>query len=126
MKTLIRSAFVAAAIVAAGLGVSATAASAKDVTVTLSVNGHAQTIDYRGHDRGFERDRGRHEGWRHHRRRASCSPAAALQKARWMGIRNARIVAADRGTLKLRGRKHGQRVRIVFANSAKCPVIAAR
>ena len=50
----------------------------------------------------------------------------ALKKARSMGIRNARIVDADRRTVKVRGVRNGFRSGAVFANDRGCPLIARR
>ncbi len=52
-----------------------------------------------------------------------CSPRRALNKARRMGVRNAHIRRVDHRVIKVRGRSHGYRVRIVFARAPGCPVI---
>ncbi len=52
-----------------------------------------------------------------------CSPRRALNKARRMGVRNARIGRVNHRVIKVRGRSHGYRVKIVFARAPGCPVI---
>jgi hypothetical protein len=68
----------------------------------------------------------RHDGYRHHRRhynRDRCTAGRALDKAERMGLRRTRIVDAGRHTIKVRGRKFGSRVTVVFANERGCPII---
>jgi len=64
---------------------------------------------YRGHRRDYRWGR--------------CSAERALDKADRMGIRRARIVDASRHSIKVRGRKFGDRVTVVFANERGCPIV---
>ncbi len=64
------------------------------------------------------RDRDRH-GWRHR----GCSAEQALQKARWLGLRRARIVDMDRRGIDVVGRRHGERIHMTFARAPRCPVV---
>ena len=62
--------------------------------------------------------------WRHDRRYGrSCTPNRALNKAERLGLRRARVVDVDRRTIKVAGRKYGERVRLTFARTPNCPVI---
>jgi hypothetical protein len=69
----------------------------------------------RDRDRRHDRDR----DWR----RSSCSPDRALDKADRMGLDRARIVDVDRYTVKVSGRKFGNRITVVFANERGCPIM---
>lgn len=73
---------------------------------------------YRGYDRRHDR---RHDRRWEHRR--GCSAGEALYKAERMGIRHARVVDIDRRSVDVRGRKHGDRVRVSFARVPGCPLI---
>jgi hypothetical protein len=70
--------------------------------------------------RHVRRDRDRH--W-DRGRRGSCSPDRALDKADRMGLRRARIVDADRRTVRVAGFKYGGRVTVVFGNDRGCPIV---
>ena len=73
-----------------------------------------QIGDYDRDYRDYRRDR------RHFR---GCTPNRALNKAERLGLRRAHVVDVDRRTIKVSGRKYGERVRITFARSPNCPVI---
>jgi hypothetical protein len=70
--------------------------------------------------RHVRRDRDRH--WDRDRR-GSCSLDRALDKADRMGLRRARIVDADRRTVRVAGFKFGSRVTVVFRNDWGCPIV---
>lgn len=70
--------------------------------------------------RYVRRDRDR--SW-HRDRRGMCSPNRALDKAERMGLRRARIVDANRRTVRVAGFKYGTRVNVVFANDRGCPIV---
>lgn len=78
-------------------------------------------------EREWRRDRDWRPGrdWRHERdwRRSSCSPDRALDKADRMGLDRARIVDIDRNTVRVSGRKFGNRITVVFANERGCPIL---
>ena len=62
--------------------------------------------------------------YRHDRRYGrACTPNRALNKAERLGLRRAHVVDVDRRTIKVAGRKYGERVRITFARAPNCPVI---
>ena len=67
------------------------------------------------------RTRGHHRDWR-----GRCSVHHARRKARRMGLRHPRVVRLNRLKVVVRGRWHGYRGRIVFANSRHCPVLRTR
>ena len=71
-------------------------------------------LDYDRDYRDYRRDR------RHFR---GCTPNRALNKAERLGLRRAHVVDVDRRTIKVSGRKYGERVRITFARAPNCPVI---
>ena len=73
-----------------------------------------QIGDYDRDYRDYRRDR------RHFR---GCTPNRALNKAERLGLRRAHVVDVDRRTIKVSGRKYGERVRITFARAPNCPVI---
>lgn len=73
-------------------------------------------------DRGRHDYRGRHHRGRDHYR--GCSPREAVHKASRMGLRHARVVGANRHTVRVEGRGHGYRyASVTFANRHHCPVI---
>jgi hypothetical protein len=76
---------------------------------------------YRHSGRAERRDRRDHarHGWRHR----GCSAEQALDKARWMGVRRARIVDIDRRSIDVVGRRHGERIVMTFARAPRCPMV---
>jgi hypothetical protein len=60
---------------------------------------------------------------RDRRYQRACTPNRALNKAERLGLRRAHIVDVDRRTIKVSGRKYGERVRITFARAPNCPII---
>ena len=80
--------------------------------VYLGDNGRS----YRDDDDDWRRDQ-----WRESRRR--CSPDRALEKARDMGIRRARIDYVGQRRIGVVGRQHGDWVSVTFARARGCPVI---
>lgn len=58
--------------------------------------------------------------------RGYCQPRLAVNKARNLGVRSARIVGRDRNRIIVRGWRHGHRTRVVFANARRCPVVRFR
>ena len=64
------------------------------------------------------------DGYRYDRRYdRACTPNRALNKAERLGLRRAHVVDVDRRTIKVAGRKYGERVRITFARTPNCPVV---
>jgi len=53
----------------------------------------------------------------------ACTPNRALDKAQRLGLRRARVVDVNRHTIKIAGRKHGDRVRLTFGRAAHCPIV---
>jgi hypothetical protein len=68
--------------------------------------------------RDWRRDR-RHD--RHHRR--SCTARQALEKARYMGLRRARVIDEGRRTIRVAGRKYNDGVTVVFGKARGCPIV---
>lgn len=68
-----------------------------------------------------DRDQWRHNAWREQRQR--CSPERALDKARDIGIRRARIDFVTERRIGVVGRQHGDRVSVTFGRSRGCPII---
>ncbi|MBL0937008.1 MAG: hypothetical protein IBJ07_19885 [Rhizobiaceae bacterium] len=104
-----------------GLGALAAAPAQANAT-SLQFHGNAGTVTVQwggGYHRGDRWDR----GGRHHRRQA-CTPGQAVHKAARMGLRNPRVVNANRNVIRVAGRawRHG-RTAIVFARAPNCPVI---
>lgn len=77
----------------------------------------------------WRRDHRRPRHWDNGRRYSprarvrGCSVRRALNKAHRMGVRHARVRIANHRVIKVKGRSHGHRVRIVFARAPGCPVI---
>jgi hypothetical protein len=120
MTSIIKTALVAVSLVAAGLGASATTASASNVGFGIVIGGGGGSGWHGGHFGGP----GWHGGPRYGR--GVCAPGHALQKARGMGIRNARIVDVNHRTIRVAGHDRGGHVRAVFANDRGCPVVRVR
>lgn len=69
------------------------------------------------------RDRNVHRGWYPEGpRRRFCTAGQALDKARRMGLHRARIFDEGRRTIKVSGRKLGERVVVAFGRQRGCPV----
>ena len=122
MNTFIKTALVALSLATAGLGVSAPAASAATVGISVG-NGGAPVL--------LVRDHGRHDrnGWNRHQRpqrHGFCSPQRALNKVQHMGVHRARVTDANRRIVKVRGVHRGHRVNVLFANVRGCPVVGYR
>jgi hypothetical protein len=52
-----------------------------------------------------------------------CDPEDAMDKARRMGVRRARVVDVDRRTIDVAGRWRGDRVILTFGRRGNCPLI---
>ncbi len=71
----------------------------------------------------------RHRHWdkRHHNRRHGhvrrCSVRRAINKAHRMGVNRPRVRFANERVIKIKGRSHGHRVRILFSRAPGCPVL---
>lgn len=107
-----------------GLGaIAAVPATAQAEGLYLNYgNGHGAGIgvQFGDYDRYDYREHGRRNDRRYHR---FCTPQRAVDKAERLGVRRARVVDVDRRTIKVAGRKHGERVRLTFARTPNCPVI---
>jgi hypothetical protein len=69
--------------------------------------------------RDYRRDRDDRRAWRR-----ECTPEHALDKAERMGIRRARIGHVGHRSIEVRGRSHGERVRVRFdRRSSHCRVL---
>ncbi|TPW31070.1 hypothetical protein FJU08_10475 [Martelella alba] len=53
----------------------------------------------------------------------ACDPREALHRAKWMGIRHARVVDVDRRTVTIYGHARHGRVNVNFANRPGCPAV---
>jgi len=124
MTSLLKTALVALSLAAAGLGASATTASASDVRFGIVIGGGGYHGGGSGWHGGHPGGPGWHGGPRYGR--GVCAPGHALQKARGMGIRHARIVDVNHRVVRVDGRDRGGFVRAVFANDRGCPVIRVR
>ena len=124
MTSLLKTALVALSLAAAGLGASATTASASDVRFGIVISGGGYHGGGSGWNGGHHGGPGWHGGPRYGR--GVCAPGHALQKARGMGIRHARVVDVNHRTIRVDGRDRGGHVRAVFANDRGCPVVRVR
>ena len=121
MKPFLRNALAALVVATAGLGASAPAATAGDLSFDFRIGGPGGGV--------IIRDHGRHGGWdrfERHRDRGYCKPRRALRKARRMGLRHTDIVRANHRRVVVEGYRHHRPVRVVFANQHRCPVIRVR
>tara|TARA_Y100000815_G_C13275143_1_gene474624 strand:- start:490 stop:915 length:426 start_codon:yes stop_codon:yes gene_type:complete len=141
MKTFIKSTLLAASLAVAGVAATAPSASAASTGFSIVIgggqpvqvthkykhqNGHGWDKGNNRDRRGWNKDHDNRGGWNKKQYGNICAPGQALKKARSMGIRNARIVDADRRTVKVRGVRNGFRSGAVFANDRGCPLIARR
>jgi hypothetical protein len=55
--------------------------------------------------------------------RESCSPRRALFKAERLGLRRVFLRNVGRSTIRVSGRRHGDRVTVTFARAPSCPVV---
>ena len=83
---------------------------------------------YRSHRRHYDRYDRRYRRYNNHRRygRGVCAPRRALQKARRMGVRHAHIARVNRRVVVIKGYRYGDRAKVKFGRSRRCPVIAFR
>ncbi|RCW28294.1 hypothetical protein DFR48_101304 [Ciceribacter lividus] len=119
-----------AALIALG-AVSATAGSAaagSDFGVGIYIG---EPGYYPGERRGWEDPYGRyerHDRYEHHdryerRQYRPCNPGRAVEKARWNGLRHARVQRVTPRKVVVAGYRHGDYDRMVFANVRGCPII---
>ena len=127
MSCFFKTVLVAASLTTAGLATTATTASAGSgsFSITIGSGGYGDQWGGPRRDRDYRDDSHRDRDYRDdpRRNRDFCSPYQALEKARWMGIRHAHVVEANRRVVKVVGRDRGYRVKAVFANTWDCPVI---
>jgi len=99
-----------------GLGTIAAIPAQAQASSALLQNANATvTVQWGGGQRGDRFDR---------RGPASCTPWQAVHKAQRMGLRNARVVNANRNVIRVAGRSwRDGRTAIVFARAPHCPVI---
>ncbi|MVA97069.1 hypothetical protein GN330_07380 [Nitratireductor sp. CAU 1489] len=118
MFNFIKTAALASLIGFGAIGASSTSALADGISIGIGGAG--------GHVSMRFGDGGRH--WRGGRdfRRPACTTQRAVRKARRMGVRRAHVVRANHRVIKIRGRKFGHRVNVVFARAPRCPIVAMR
>ena len=120
MITKLKTAALSALIAFGAIAAVPAAAQAEGLYLNYGSGHHSgvgigvQIGDYDRDYRDYRRDR------RHFR---GCTPNRALNKAERLGLRRAHVVDVDRRTIKVSGRKYGERVRITFARAPHCPVI---
>lgn len=129
-----------AAMAAFGIGAAVPAAQADGIAFSFGGDGARfgiTTVDgggWRHHDRDGWRGRhgwdrrgdARREGWRRDDWRGEaprCSPGRALAKAERLGLRRAWLRDVYRHTIRVSGRRHGERYTVTFARAPHCPVI---
>ncbi|HLP70897.1 MAG TPA: hypothetical protein VK181_25595 [Rhizobium sp.] len=112
-----------AALIALG-AVSATAGSAAagadfGVGIYIGEPGY-----YPGERHGWQDPRDRYERYDRYERRQyrPCNPARAVEKARWNGLRHARVRRVTQHSVVVSGYRYGERDRMVFANVRGCPI----
>lgn len=133
MKTILARIGLATMIAVSGLAGLAPAAHADDFGVEFRFGG-----DENGRDRGWDRDVpnrewNRDRDWRRDRdhnrdrdwrRPRGCFPGQAVDKARYQGLRHARIGYVTRRSVVVVGRGPYGREQMVFANVRGCPLIS--
>ena len=115
MFNLIKTATLATLIAMGSLGVAST--SAKADSLHIGFKGHGAHIGIGIGGGGYW-----HGGHRGHRYRG-CTPHRAVEKARHMGVRHARIAHVSHRTIQVRGHRYGHPTRVTFARAPHCPVI---
>lgn len=75
---------------------------------------------------GWRDDDDRRGGWHDRRGRRACTPERALDKAQDLGFRRVSIERVGRETIRVNGRRWGERHEIVFARERNCPIIRIR
>lgn len=113
----VKSAVVAFSIAIAGMAAVPAAAHADRLSFGFQ-NGNAYIGVQVGPNRGYHR--GNRHGWQ---RGPQCTPQRAVNKARNMGVRNARVIRANRNVIRVAGNQRGHRVNLAFARAPNCPVI---
>lgn len=128
IKNIFRTTLLALAISMGGAAATTTASQAGSLNVDFSVGGPGFYFSSgRGHRRGHG-----YRGYRDYRGgdygygRRICAPRRALRKARRMGVRGARIARVNYRVIVVRGYRYGERAKVKFGRSGRCPVIAFR
>lgn len=130
MISILRKAGIAALVSLMAVTGVAPTASAESLGFGVYIGGGGTSIEFRDgprhwdrgrdHDRGWDRGRDRHED---HRARGECRPHHAIEKARWSGLRRARVHDVTPRRVVIAGMRHGDFDRMVFANVRGCPII---
>ena len=133
MTNFFKKTMIAAVLGLGALTAVAPAVSAADINLSIEQvgyrNGFFEVHDYRrDNDRGrWDRNRWDRRHDRRHGgdwgRRDRCSPNFAVEKARDLGMRRARVVDVTPRKVVVEGFRHGGYSRIVFANDRRCPVL---
>lgn len=131
MIGMIRKIAIAAIVSLTAFGGTAGVASADSWGVYVGGSGYGIEVrdgwgrhDDRGRGWGRHDDRGwGHHGRHHGGRRGECRPHHALEKARWNGMRRAFVADVSRRHVVVKGIRHGDRDRMIFANVRGCPVV---
>lgn len=66
----------------------------------------------------------RHRNWHRPQQVNRCTPHRAANKAWRMGVNRGRVTNVGTRTITVRGRWHGQSVRVVFGRQPGCPIVA--
>lgn len=79
---------------------------------------------YPGERHGWRDRYERHDRYDRYERRQyrPCNPARAVEKARWNGLRHARVRRVTQHSVVVSGYRYGERDRMVFANVRGCPI----
>lgn len=120
MFNLIKTAALATLIGIGTLG--AGAASANASSLHIGVGGNGVHVGIGIGDVGY-RHGGYRQGYRHGYRHAACTPHRAVEKARHMGVRHARVAHVGPRTIQVRGHRYGHPTRLTFARAPHCPVV---
>ncbi|QLF70901.1 hypothetical protein FE840_015865 [Peteryoungia desertarenae] len=132
MTGILRKAGIAALVSLMAVTGVAPTASADSFGWGVYIGGGGPHIEFRDGprhwDRHGDRHRDRHDDrrWDRHddrRARGECRPHDAIEKARWTGLRRARIHDVTPRRVVISGFRHGDFDRMVFANVRGCPVI---
>ena len=117
--------FIKAAAVCAVFGIGALAgapAQADTIHIGATHSGFGIVVSDRdGHRRGHD-DRRWHRR-DHYRPVRSCTTDRALDKARRMGVRRARVAYQNRAVISVKGHDRRGRITLSFGRSASCPLI---
>jgi len=125
----LRTFILSLAIALTGMAANTTASNAGSGYMEFRIGGpgvyYSSGRGYRSNHRRYDRYERYGRGHNRYGRRV-CAPRRALQKARRMGVRDAYIARVNRRVVVVKGYRYGDRAKVKFGRSRRCPVIVFR